>query len=333
MAPRASDESLHPQVVRAAVATARRAPSAHNAQPWSFVQDGPVLQLRADRSRRLPVVDPDDRELVISCGAALAHLELALQNLGFAPDVTLTPDPDDEDLLARLVLPSVGAGHGARRHEMQAVTERRTNREQFEARDVPVELLPTLQAQAEEDGVLIVPLDAGAPRTALADLVGAGDRIQLGDPAFRRELASWVHPDRSQARDGIRAGALGLGGSAALLGRLVVRSPALPGRQARLDRELTTAAPLVVALLSRSDGTRDRLATGRALSRLLLTAAFVGVSADFLNQPVEVPALRSELSRLLGAPGTPQLLLRLGHGPPVPRAVRRTVDEVLTVVG
>lgn len=59
------------QKLGALVRYAVRAPSSHNSQPWLFRVVGDTLELRADRGRRLPVVDPEDRELTISCGAAL----------------------------------------------------------------------------------------------------------------------------------------------------------------------------------------------------------------------------------------------------------------------
>ena len=46
------------------------APSSHNSQPWLFYVEGNAVEIYADRARRLPVVDPDDRELVMSWCAA-----------------------------------------------------------------------------------------------------------------------------------------------------------------------------------------------------------------------------------------------------------------------
>ena len=66
--------------LRFALEYAVLAPSSHNSQPWHFVlQDDSVL-VCADRTRALPVVDPFDRELVISCGAALFNLRVALNH-------------------------------------------------------------------------------------------------------------------------------------------------------------------------------------------------------------------------------------------------------------
>ena len=56
------------------VQAATLAPSSHNTQPWLFRLEGQVIELLADRTRALPVNDPDDRELTISCGCALFNL-------------------------------------------------------------------------------------------------------------------------------------------------------------------------------------------------------------------------------------------------------------------
>ena len=57
----------------------------------------------------------------------------------------------------------------------------------------------------------------------------------------------------------------------------------------------------------------DRLRAGQALQRVLLTATAAGVGVSFLNQPVEVPALRKELAAVLKTGLAPQMLLRAGY--------------------
>ena len=39
------------------------APSSHNTQPWRLALSDNRIELYADRARRLPVIDPEDREL------------------------------------------------------------------------------------------------------------------------------------------------------------------------------------------------------------------------------------------------------------------------------
>lgn len=86
------------------VALAVRAPSLHNAQPWRFALRHGALELHADRTRQLPATDPDGRQLVVSCGAALFGARLAVRALGRVPQVELISDPLRSDLLARLTL-------------------------------------------------------------------------------------------------------------------------------------------------------------------------------------------------------------------------------------
>lgn len=61
-------------VVRAALA-----PSVHNTQPWFFTSNHGVIRLYADPRRGLPEADPAGREMMISCGAALFNLSLAVR--------------------------------------------------------------------------------------------------------------------------------------------------------------------------------------------------------------------------------------------------------------
>jgi hypothetical protein len=68
-----------------AVEQALRAPSVHNTQPrrWRITPSG--IELHADGDRHLAATDPDRRDLVLSCGAALHHLQVALAALAGAP--------------------------------------------------------------------------------------------------------------------------------------------------------------------------------------------------------------------------------------------------------
>ena len=85
------------------IATAARAPSVHNTQPWRFRAGHDVIELYADQRRKLRV-DPVGREMLISCGAALFGLRLAVRSLGYLPVVELLPDPARLRLLAQVRL-------------------------------------------------------------------------------------------------------------------------------------------------------------------------------------------------------------------------------------
>ena len=94
------------EIVRYVVSRAVWAPSVHNTQPWRFAADGgPRISLHADVERRLAVADPDGREMMISCGAALFTIRLALRSLGYIPETRVLPDPAQPDLVAQVAWP------------------------------------------------------------------------------------------------------------------------------------------------------------------------------------------------------------------------------------
>src|SRR5215207_5901817 len=124
------------------------APSWHNTQPWIFRVRDHDVEVRADRTRALPVVDPDDRALVISCGAALATLRIAARHFGFRAEVVVLPDPSDEDLLARVSLEQGDPPSSDEETLFGAIPERHSNRQAFEHRDVVDDLADMLVADA-----------------------------------------------------------------------------------------------------------------------------------------------------------------------------------------
>lgn len=306
------------------------APSGHNTQPWLFgVKDGKA-ELRADRTRGLPVVDPEDRALVISCGAALFYLRLAIRHFGHEDVLEILPDSTDADLLARVHLGPTG--HEETQEEralFEAIPKRRSNRRPFEDRQVPGSLLSALRAAAREEGAWLHLFEDESARHAVAELIAEGDRIQLADKRFRRELASWVHPNRTESRDGVPGYGFGFGDVMSLAGPFVIRTFDMGKGQAAKDRQLAEGSPVLAVLGTEGDTPPEWLASGQALARVLLGARAEEVWASFLNQPVEVPELRPRLGEIIGQSGFPQLLFRMGYGTEVRPTPRRSAEEVL----
>lgn len=319
-------ERFH-ELVRSAIL----APSGHNAQPWIFhiPFDRASVEVYADRTRALPVVDPDDRAMVIGCGAALFNLRLAARHAGYGDVVELLPDPYDRDLLARVRLGRPRDPSPEDEALFAAIPRRRTNRRAFEARPVPAELVRELRLAVAAEGAVLRVLETPAERLWAADLIAAGDRQQGADRAFRRELAAWLHPNRTHTRDGMPGYAFGMGDLASYVTPLVIRTFDWGSGQAARDRDLAIGSPLMAVLWTATDATRDWIGAGQALQHLLLRACVDGVSASFLNQPVEVPELRAMLREELGIAGHPQLLLRLGYGPEVEATPRRAIEDVI----
>ena len=314
------------------------APSGHNTQPWLFKIVDDAIELYADKTRSLPVVDPNDRELIISCGAALFNLRLAMGNFGYEDLVEIFPDGQKSNLLARVRFGSKRKVTTEEQSLFRAIPQRTTNRLPFSDRQLPASLISELQFavgaehHCRQVTTQVIPEDI---RDAVIDLIDRGDRLQMANPLFRQELAKWIRSGKSPHHDGIPAYAQGMDekfDTIAPLISLAIRSFDLGKSQAAKDCQLATQAPVLILLHSQADTTQDWLATGQALAHLLLRARVEDVWASFFNQPIEITELRSQLQALLTENTYPQILLRLGYGKETKPTPRRPVDEVVSVV-
>jgi hypothetical protein len=314
--------------VRAAVAAASRAPSVHNTQPWRFSWDGSAFELAADTGRGLTAVDPDGRELLISCGAALYSLRLAVRKLGHEPIVTLFPTGDPR-LIARVeVDPLTQPADTAERRLFAAVNRRHTHRGAFEERPLAPELAVALQRAAAEEGAQLHYVTDPGQRMRVLHLGRAADRQLSNDPAVREELERWTPREDQHRRDGVPATAYASDRPPAGHDDLVIRDFDLDRGVGRLE-ESEQRPGAVAVLLTDRDVAEAWVSAGQALQRVLVTAADQWAFAALHSQVTEVPNLRLELQRELCTQGIPQLVMRLGYAGRAASTPRRPVDDIL----
>lgn len=314
------------------------APSGHNTQPWSFIIVNDAIELYADQTRALPVVDPDDRELIISCGAALFNLRIAIRHFGYRDIVEIFPQPEIPDLLARVIIGSKRIIKQEESYLFRAISKRATNRLPFIERELPASLISEFESATELEGIwreITTTIISANTRSQVIELINRGDRLQMANPLFRQELSKWLHAHNNPSHDGIPAHAQGINEKLDVFTPLIslaIRSFDLGKSQSAKDCQLAKNAPVLMLIGSNNDYPRDWLETGEALEHLLLTARINDVWASFFNQPVEIPELRSRLQAIFPENGYPQILLRLGYAKKIKPTPRRTVDEVLNEV-
>lgn len=306
--------------VRRVIEAAIAAPSVHNTQPWLFYHLKDSVSVYSDLRRRLKVVDPLGRCLVMSCGAALFNMRLAIRMTGCAARVLPLPSSRSAPDLLAVVRAAPGEPPSSEERRLHAaIPRRRTNRSPFDGRSLPPHVVADLVVAAHQEGASLVMLRGRAVRRVL-DLIAAANRALSGDDAYRAELSRWTG-DGPRA-DGVPSHAFGPR----------PRDSGLPMRDfslgSRLDVATYEGEPQIAALLTGDDGPRDWLAAGQALQRVLLGATAHGVSASLFSQPLDVGDDRYG-GLWAGAGGHVQMFLRLGYGPPVPAVTRRPLHEVL----
>ncbi len=308
------------------------APSQYNTQPWLFSLQNENVELYADSTRRLPVVDPDDRELLLSCGAACLNLRLAMRQFGYRPTLEYFFSGEQKPtLLARFRFGAKATPTNEENRLFSAILRRHTNRSLFETRAVSQTMLNRMQALAGLEGIWLHIVQDEPTRQVIADLILDGDGQQWAQPGFREEVRRWLHLHDSGYVDGLPRSARPRGSSQSTASPLLVRTFDLVREKAEeeRDRRLAAGAPVLAVLGAFADTPGDWFAAGMAMERILLEACASGLQTSFVNQPIEIPALRTRLRRTLGRTGFPQVVIRIGYGDPVSSTPRRSVRDVL----
>jgi nitroreductase len=314
-------------LLETAVTLALTAPSIHNSQPWRWRIGHDHVEMHADRDRHLTATDPDCRDLVISCGAALQHLHVALAGLGVAADTTRMPDPDNCDHLAT-VRPRPGRPDPADAALFAALARRRTDRRHYCDLPIPESTLTALTTAAESRGAILHPVVDPATRRRLVAVLEDAAAEQAGIPGYLAELMIWTHRYPG-AHDGVPATVVPVPGGQPVE-RHLRRYPA--GRlPAQADPRPDNGVLLV--LCTRADDETSRLVAGEAVGAVLLTATRAGLASEPLSQALELAGMRERLrSEVLRVPEQPQLVVRVGRLPEGSAALPPTPRRPLTSV-
>ena len=328
-------------LLRAAAA----APSVHNTQPWLFAAGADGIDLYADPTRRLRHGDPDGRSLLVSVGAAVLDVRVALAHLGLAAateidaglagslahhlgDGSDAPFPVARVRAAGKAETVSGNASAALARLFPAIWTRRTNRRPFRAEPVPAVLLDILAAAAGAEGARLRPVVDPSSVAAVVGLLRAAEQAEAGDPALLGERAAHVGgPGRTS---GIPVASLGPRSAPAAgdSSGAAVRDLGVGVAAVRESAAFETA-PTLALLGTPGDEPADWVRAGQALQRLWLEVTTAGLHASLLNQPLEHPRLRPALLALApGAGAAAQVLLRIGHGEPVPPTPRRPLSEL-----
>ncbi|MCI4675106.1 Acg family FMN-binding oxidoreductase [Candidatus Mycolicibacterium alkanivorans] len=313
-----------PVTVRAVLSLATRAPSVHNSQPWHWRVGAQTLQLYADPSRHLPRTDPDRRDLLISCGAALHHATVALAALGWQAKIRRFPNPDDRDHLASIQVAPQSPG------ELDvtlaaAIARRRTDRRNYSSWPVPIGDITLMGARAARAGVMLRQIDLLPQLNAI---VAESVAKHASDTDYLTELNAWSGRYGSVA--GVPAGNTPLTDARATIPARVFAGPALQ------QPSHTSAAEdnaVMLALGTETDDDMARLRAGEATSLVLLSATAMGLSSCPVTEPLEIAETRDAVrADVFGTSGYPQMLLRVGwaavNADPLPATPRRPVPDV-----
>lgn len=301
------------------------AANGHNAQAWQFAIRENAIDIYPDYSRRLPVVDPDDRELWISLGCALENLLIAARATGYAAEVVY---PDTEDVLRVRLSTDIVQQNPL----FDAIPLRQNTRSEYTGQPIAGALLDQLVSLPLEPGVVTHFVTNQAEMETVVEYVNQGNLNQYADKAFIDELISWLRFTKKEALaslDGLYTRSSGNPEVPRWLGEMFV-ADTNPQQQADADTRKLRSSPHALVISSQSEDKSTWIRTGQVYERMALMMTSLGIQSAFLNQPVEVASTRSQFQSALAlGEANPQLLIRFGYGAVMPRSLRRPVEAVL----
>jgi nitroreductase len=308
------------------VGYATLAASSHNTQPWKFKLEPSRIEILPDLSRRCPEVDPDDHHLYASLGCAAENLLLAAQAAGLKGHRSF----DTADSSVHVDFEAMPRFRSAR---FEAIPSRQCSRAEYDGAVLPGSQLRLLEEAGRGTGVSVSFLTSGEQKEQVADYVAAGNRAQFENARWAREMKEWIRFNPREAErtgDGLYGKVLGIPNVPRCLGELLMPVAVSAERQNRKDVPHIRSSAAIAVFFSEADDRRHWIEAGRSCQRVALEATALGLRTAFINQPVEVSSLRSQFAAYLGiANQRPDLVLRIGRGPEMPRSLRRPLDQVI----
>lgn len=312
--------TVHPShdTVSTALEMANRAPSLHNSQPWQWRVGTQSVHLYSQPALQLPHTDPDGRDLLVSCGAALHHCVIAFAALGWRAVVHRFPNPAQPDHLASLELHR-SSPSGAEITMAAAIQRRRTDRRPYGVAEVRLSDIALMGARAARLGVTLRRVE---PTIEFRALLAQAVFVHASDPGYASELSAWT--GRHAADEGVPARNIPRSDPhAAIPGRLFAESRLVTPTRSTPDED----NGVLMALGTAADDAVARLRAGEATSAVLLTATAQGMASCLISEPLEVLETREGLREwAFDSREYPQMLVRVGwlpenYGdlPPTPR--------------
>ncbi|MET0234301.1 MAG: nitroreductase family protein [Kibdelosporangium sp.] len=282
-----------------------QAPSVHNTQPWVMELHERNVLLYERWDVKLPHHDPTGRDRLLSCGAALTNLELAMRHLGWETDTVLFPDPAHPDQAATVEAVRRRQPTENEQELYDAIALRQSQRFGFDGEPLTTEEIHTVEHALLAHRVGVRRVADRTEASVIAGLTEHTAKVLRHDGGYLRELRSLII-DRGHGRAGIPADRIGHG----LFGGLIHSGDRVP------DHDVLTSriAKECVLIVETVDDTKwDHVRAGAAIQRGWLAATALGLAASLITQPLQLPEVRAGLSEQLCLPGFPHGLLRVGR--------------------
>jgi hypothetical protein len=307
------------------------APSGHNSQPWFVkVRSQNEWIIGADPNRRLPAVDPNHREVMLSLGAFAENLAIAAGTFGFKSEIeVIAQDPFEPEILKVSLTPS-----SIFDYPLQRINGRMTVRHGYLSGEIKKEDVKALSKPLS--GHLFYFPSGTEHANCIQDGAIESFRVQAQRDDAQRELVQWVrlsNKDAERYRDGLTVEGMEIRGFKGWFVRNFVHpddfmKPSF--RQQGVDQTATLVRQGGGWFVITSQGrtVSDLIETGRKFERMALLARERNIAIHPMTQYLEEESGENQIAADHQSEMIPQFLLRVGYLKhyPEPVSLRRPVS-------
>lgn len=311
------------------IESAIKAPSGHNTQPWLFKINEKSISIYPNWQEVLPIVDPNNRELFISIGAALENLVIKANAMGYEMISSF-------DSITKVI--TVNLNKGDNRIDtplLDAIDIRQTNRKKYTGRTIDKESLQKLQNVNLENGISTFFISKNNPDfEILTTYIKEGNNVQMSDKLFKKELIKYIKFNNIDIKNnpvGLTYKIVEAPALPRFMGKAIIKSFLTPQKQNKGDLEKIASSSHLVLFTTKNDSENEWINLGRTLQRFILTATDLKIAHAYMNQPCEVHSIATEVQKSLPIirDTYPTLLLRLGYAPLANYSPRKKLEDVL----
>lgn len=312
------------------------APSGHNTQPWTIASKGPKRWLiGSERSRWLPGVDPENRELMLSIGAFIENISVAAGIHGYEANIDIIGQDNFSPKIADVrLVPKTATGTSD-----QAIKLRRTIRKYLQKTEIRLEDIEHLAANNHRK-ITYYPLDS-KEGTYLKNATLLANKAQVYRDDAQDELANWIRWTEGEEREygtGLSPESMEMEGimrwyAKRFLGKNDVLSKTFRDETIKLVEEQVQNCAGWLIITSDSSTVADLIEAGRVLQAAWLRAYGKSIAFHPMTQVLEENPWKNEVKKELGHSGNIQFIIRVGYVRtyPQPVSLRMPMPKIITV--
>ena len=299
-------------------------PSGHNTQPWRVRVAGPKHWIiRSDKSRWLPAVDPENRELLLSIGAFIETLVIAAGTYGYQASIqVLAKNPMDTDIAEIHLKKDKVEGF-----PIEKIKKRRTIRDNFLDQEIRSDDLKFISGhdvrrcliQTTSPHSFYFPKNSAQGKYLQERTIEANRKQAFRDDA-QEELANWIRWSNKEARkyrNGLTPESMEITGVAGLFVRSSYNRQSVLKESFR-KRTVDTVAKQVkmgggwLVITSLDSSIPTLIEYGRIWENMLLRIREKMIAIHPMTQMLE-EGPRDLVAKELGLNGEVQWILRIGY--------------------